>query len=101
VWDKASPPRFKFFIENIILRGFVKFETFEKVFFGHPELVSGSQNMLVLLDAETTLKQVQHKVRYDMTQYFMTFAKVSVRVRRQTIKEKTPSDFSERGFCFL
>jgi hypothetical protein len=31
------------------------FETFKKVFFGHPELVSGSQNMLILLDDETSL----------------------------------------------
>jgi hypothetical protein len=29
-------------------------ETFEKVFCGHPEIVSGPKNMMILLDAEAS-----------------------------------------------
>jgi hypothetical protein len=38
----------------------------QKVQICHPELVSGSRNSLILLDAETILKRVQHKVQHDI-----------------------------------
>jgi len=38
----------------LVKREQANFKTFEKVFFGHPELVLGFQNMLILLDAETS-----------------------------------------------
>jgi len=32
----------------------LRFETFEKIFCGHPEIVSGPKNMMILLDAEAS-----------------------------------------------
>jgi hypothetical protein len=39
----------------------------------HPELVSGSSKFSILLDAESILKRVQHKVQHDIFFGFRLF----------------------------
>ena len=44
-------------------------ETVSQILFCHPEFISGSHNHLILSDAETILKQAQHKVQHDIFQH--------------------------------
>jgi len=55
-------------------------ESSEKTFFFHPERVSGSLNLLILLaDAEPILNQVQHKVqKHNILAHFVPFSEISL-----------------------
>jgi hypothetical protein len=53
-------------------------ETVSQLLFCHPEFISGSHNHLILLDAETILKQVQHRAQHDIFHHFNHYDTVSM-----------------------
>ena len=58
------------FVKGSISNNLLPQETVSQTPFCHPELGSGSHKYLILLDAETILNQVQHKVQHDIFDHF-------------------------------